>query len=287
MKQRGKKVMKRRIDGSLAGTADMSLERKANMPLKRKIDISLISYEIRNVLGDFFVPFFGIVFPVLMLILITKAVAADVSAKYVPEANTSVFIMMSMLIPMAVGLLGYASVYSKELEKDIPLRMRLFGIPEKALFESKVIAQLIVITTGLVLYTAVGYASLDLLVPDVKAAASLVICLYILGLIFLIFSHSIATLTGKFGPTYAITMTLYFLSMMLSGMMGIKNDQLPGALKSVASLLPMSYISNDFIDFWKEGSYNYMPLLQAFLFTGAVAGILLIFARRKTKAYRS
>ena len=87
MKQRGKKVM------------------------KRKIDISLISYEIRNVLGDFFVPFFGIVFPVLMLILITKAVAADVSAKYVPEANTSVFIMMSMLIPMAVGLLGYASGY--------------------------------------------------------------------------------------------------------------------------------------------------------------------------------
>lgn len=263
MKQRGKKVM------------------------KRKIDISLISYEIRNVLGDFFVPFFGIVFPVLMLILITKAVAADVSAKYVPEANTSVFIMMSMLIPMAVGLLGYASGYSKELEKDIPLRMRLFGIPEKTLFGSKVIAQLIVITAGLILYTAAGYASLDLLVPDVKAAVSLVICLYILGLIFLIFSHSIATLTGKFGPTYAITMTLYFVSMMLSGMMGIKNDQLPGILKSVAALLPMSYISNDFIDFWKEGSYNYMPLLQAFLFTGAAAGILLIFAKRKTKAYRS
>ena len=30
-----------------------------------------------------------------------------------------------------------------------------------------------------------------------------------------------------------------------------------------------------------------MPLLQAFLFTGAVAEILLIFARRKTKAYKS
>ena len=253
----------------------------------KKSTKKLVAYEIYNIIGNPFSSFFGIVFPVLMLILITKAVAADVSAKYVPEANTSVFIMMSMLIPMAVGLLGYASGYSKELEKDIPLRMRLFGIPEKTLFGSKVIAQLIVITAGLILYTAAGYASLDLLVPDVKAAVSLVICLYILGLIFLIFSHSIATLTGKFGPTYAITMTLYFVSMMLSGMMGIKNDQLPGVLKSIAALLPMSYISNDFIDFWKEGSYNYMPLLQAFLFTGAVAGILLIFAKRKTKAYRS
>ena len=49
----------------------------------------------------------------------------------------------------------------------------------------------------------------------------------------------------------------------------------------MAALLPMSYISSEFIDFWTDGSYNFAPLVQSFLFTGAVSGIVLLIAVRR------
>ena len=51
------------------------------------------------------------------------------------------------------------------------------------------------------------------------------------------------------------------------------------ALQKVAATLPMTYISNDFADFWTGGSYNFMPFIQSFIFFGAVTGILLMYAR--------
>ena len=76
-------------------------------------------------------------------------------------------------------------------------------------------------------------------------------------------------------------MSIYFILMMLTGMMGVKTEQLPDVLQKVAGTLPMTYISSDFVDFWQGGSYNFMPLLQAFLFMGAVTGILLLFSMWK------
>ena len=78
-------------------------------------------------------------------------------------------------------------------------------------------------------------------------------------------------------------MILYFVIMVLCGMMGIQTDQLPGFLQKIAALLPMSYVSSDFIDLWQGGSYNFMPLIQSFLFMGAISGILLLYANYKNR----
>ncbi len=241
----------------------------------------MVTYEIRNILGNPFIPFFGMLFPILMLFIITKAVAAEVPAQMEAEANTSVFITMSLIIPMAVTLIGYAATYAQELEKGIPMRMKLFGFTEKRMLSARILAQLLVVTAGLILYTAVGYLFLDLLVPRLSSAVCLVVCLYISGVIFVVLGHGLATFFGKFGPTYAVVMLCYFGIMMLCGMMGIQVDQLPDILQKAAYLLPMSYISSDFIDFWQKGSYNYMPLVQAFLFLGAVSGVLLLISIKR------
>ena len=187
----------------------------------------LIVYEIRNVLGNPFIYMFGIAFPILMFFLITKVVQSEVPQSAVAQTNTAVFITMTLMIPMAVILLGYASNYSQELEKEIPLRMKLFGYPEKSVLLAKIIAQFAVMAAGLGIYTAVAYASMDMETPRLSSALCLILCLFLLSGIYFALAHGVATIFKKFGATYAVMMAVFFGSMVLCGMMGIKVDQLP------------------------------------------------------------
>ena len=78
-------------------------------------------------------------------------------------------------------------------------------------------------------------------------------------------------------------MSIYFMMMILTGMMGMKTNQLPAVLQRVAQTLPMTYISNDFITFWQGGSYNFMPYIQSCIFFAALAGLLLMASFYKNR----
>ncbi len=249
----------------------------------KKCNKRLVIYELRNLLGNPFVYFFGIFFPILMLVIVTRAIEAETAKEVIPYVNTAVFISMSLIVPMAVIFLGYSANYSQELEKEISLRMELFGYSAQPMLLSKIIVHFVVTAAGLILYTVIAYATIDLQVPRLSSVFCLVLCHMLLGLMFFALAHGVAAFFKKFGPTYAVMMALYFGIMILCGMMGVKTQQLPKAARMVAKLLPMTYISNDFVEFWREGSYNFAPLIQAFLFLGAVSGIVLFFALQRNK----
>ena len=238
---------------------------------EKKCNLNLILYELRNINGNFYVHFFGMIFPVLMSVIFSKVYGNQVQEAIRQEVATSIAISMSMMCPMSIVLIGYAANYSQEVEKGVPLRMRLFGYQEKSMILAKMIAQLIFLTIALVVYGVCEMLLIDVIRPAISSLICLVGCLYL------------AELLKKFGPTYAVSMGLYFLFMILCGMMGISTSQLPKALQIVSKTLPMSYIGNDFVDFWQGGNYNFVPLIQSFLFLGAVSGILLIFSVYKNK----
>lgn len=250
---------------------------------EKKCNLNLVLYEIRNISGNFFVHFFGIVFPILMSLILTKAVGSQVPEAIRPEVVTSIVISMSLVCPMAIILIGYPANYSQEVERGVPLRMRLFGYGEKSVILAKVIAQLVFLTAALGIFGIAEVILIDMQKPALSSLLCLIGCLYLLAVIFFILSHAITNILKKFGPTFAVSMTLYFLIMIVCGMMGVSTEQLPKALRVVADTLPMTYICNDFIDFWQGGSYNFVPLIQSFLFLGAVSGILLLFASYKNK----
>ena len=54
----------------------------------KKCSKRLIIYEIRNVIGNPFIAFFGTVFPVMMLMIITFALKKEVPASMLVESNT-------------------------------------------------------------------------------------------------------------------------------------------------------------------------------------------------------
>ncbi len=249
----------------------------------KHLNKNLLLYELRNMIGDPFVYIFGVILPIFLSFIISKAAVSEVPENALSEAVTSISISMSIMIPMATILIGHTAIYSKEMEKGIPLRMSLFGYEEKTLFLAKAVAELIYMTAAFLIYAVMEIILLDIQIPAVSSVIYLILCLYLIAAIFFMLSTGIVNFVKKFGPSYAVSMSLYFLFMVLCGMMGIKTEELPKVLKIISKLVPMSYISNDFGGFWKGGSYNFVPMIQSYLFLGAVSGILCYLSVYKNK----
>lgn len=251
--------------------------------MKKRLSWRLVQYELRNIIGNIFVVIFGVIFPILMSVLFSIVFKKQIPEDMYSKTVTGIFITMSMIIPMAVLLIGYAANYSQELEKEIPLRLNLFGFREKTMLVAKMIAYLIFTTGAFLLYCITDLLVLEIQIPRLSSVIILIVSLYVLSIILFVLAHGLASIFKKFGPTYAVSMILYFGFMILCGMMGLTVDQLPKVLKVIAKAFPMSYISSDYVEFWQKGSYNFAPLIQSFLFFGAVSFIVLIFSIKKNQ----
>lgn len=249
----------------------------------RTCSFRMIRYELRNINGNFMTHFFGIVFPNIMSLIFTTMIGRQVPEAMRPEATVSVVICMALIMPMSIMFLGYGAIYSQEVEHDIPLRMHLYGYCEGSLIAAKVAAHLLFLTIAFVIYGIFQTIVLDIPKPAFSSLLCLLLSLYLVGVMFLLIVHSMANLFRKFSVTFGVSMVIYFLLMMVTGMMGISVDQLPRALQTVAKVFPMTYISNDFADFWQGGSYNFMPYIQSCIFMGAFTGILAMYAQYRNR----
>jgi ABC-2 type transport system permease protein len=243
---------------------------------KNKVSLRMIQYELRNVAGNPFVHIFGVGFPILLSIIITKSVSIEMpDNSYLGEVITSIFLGIGAVIPMATILMGYSSTCSQDIEKNIPLRMQLFGFNEKYTIINRLIAEFIYMTFAFLIYFIVGCNVIEIVMPVVSGVIIYFVCLYIFAAVLFILAHAIANLVKKFGLTYMITMLIYFGMMILSGMMGITVDKLPKSLRIVSNLLPSTYFTKDFYTVWIGKAYNFGPMIQSYIFFFAISGILI------------
>jgi ABC-2 type transport system permease protein len=244
----------------------------------KTLSLKLIRLELVSILANWFIPFFGVVFPLLLGILLVSTALSDVPEAFLPEARTGLMLSIIQIIPLAVILLGHSSIYSQELENKIPLRMRLFGFPEHVTLIAKLIAEFMFMTLAIILYVVVFFNAFELIIPSSKAIVVTVVTLYLEGIICFMLAHGVANFFRKFGPTYAVTMVIYFALMMIGGMMGLKSSQLPASLRFIASMLPFTYVSRDFIDIWKGVPYSYAPFIQSLIVLGSISAIVLVLS---------
>lgn len=246
---------------------------------KRRCNISMVLYELRNINGNFMTHFFGILFPNMMTLIFVKTIGMQAPEAARDQVTVSIMLSMSLIIPMSIMFIGYGALYSQEVERGVPLRMRLFGFRERSLLTAKIIAHIILMTAAFALYAVIQMLALDIPKPALSSVVCLLLSLYAIGILFLTIAHSLANIFQKFSVTFGITMAAYFILMVLTGMMGISTRQLPKALQKVAALLPMTYVSNEFDGFWTGGPYQFMPFIQSLIFMAAVSGILLLYAQ--------
>lgn len=251
---------------------------------KNKVSFSMIQYELRNISGNIFVHIFGVGFPIMLSLLITKSVSGQIQdAAQLKETITSIFLGIGSIIPMATILMGYASTCSQDIEKDIPLRMRLFGFSERYTIINRILAEFIYMTFAYLIYFLVGCIAINFTAPAVSGCILYFVCLYVFGILLFVLAHAIANLAKKFGLTYMITMIIYFGMMILSGMMGLTTDQLPKGVQVISNLLPSTYFNKDFYSVWVGKAYNFMPMIQAYLFVFAISGTLVLIMIYKMK----
>jgi len=255
----------------------------ANMKTRKTITLSMILYELRNVTGNPFVHIFGVGMPVFMSVLITRIAASEVlDAEIIKMVCTSVFLGVGALIPMATILMGYAVRQAQDLEKGIPERLQLFGIKNRVTICNRIISELIFMAAAYVIYFLVGIFFIGLKAPAFSGVVLYIFCILLFSVLCFMLAHAIASLAKKFGITYCAVMLLYFAFMIFGGGMGISYDNMSGAMQAVAKLIPVTYFNKDFYLIWTGESYNFGPLVQSYLFFGAVSGILLFIALKKS-----
>ena len=158
--------------------------------------------------------------------------------------------------------------------------MQLFGIKSSVLFCNRALAQLLFLIAAFFIFFLTGVLFWDIQKPEPAGLMIYVICMFVFSGICLALAHGIACICRNFGKTYCASMLLYFAFMILGGMMGISYDNLPKWAQIVAKLIPVTYINRDFYKIWMGESYHFMPMVQSFLFMGAVSGILLFAVLR-------
>ena len=80
------------------------------MKMKNKCSFKMVLYELRNINGNFMTHFFGIVFPNIMCLLLSKTVGSQVPDNVRQEVLTSITLSMSLVMPMAIMQIGRAHV---------------------------------------------------------------------------------------------------------------------------------------------------------------------------------
>lgn len=258
------------------------------MDKKRKlISMQMLLYEFRNTIGNIYVHIFGVGMPVLMLIIITRAITAETPNNPVLSVIvTSVFLGTGSLIPLATVLMGYGISHAQEMEKGIPQRMELFGIRAGISICNRALSEIIFMFFAFCVYFVVGFLVVGVEAPKVSGILLYLVCILALSVILFGLAHAISTMLKKVSLAYCVTMLLYFAMMMLGGMMGISYENMPSGIQMVAKLLPVTYLNRDFYTVWSGGSYNFVPMLQSYLLLAAVAGILLFLTMRREPGRR-
>ena len=241
----------------------------------------LIKYEFKNLLGSWYIPMLGVVFPIFLALVIGNQVISEVKSVSnlidPKEVSTGISLGFLQVIPMASIFMGHSALYSQELENKILLRLKLFSFKQREILISKMLSQLGFLLLAFIIYFIATYVGLGWEVYSLAGTLKFFALVLIECAILFTMAHAIANIFKKFGVTYAITMVLYFFMLFFSGMMGLSVDKFPNQIRWISKLLPFTYFANeDILKLWKNTSYNYIPLIQSLIFMGSISVLLLV-----------
>ncbi|MGL5042322.1 MAG: ABC transporter permease [Culicoidibacterales bacterium] len=247
--------------------------------------IPLIKYEFLNTLLSFFTPFFGIVFPIVMAIFLTQLVPLSSPLEFKPQITTAITISIATTIPLVMALLNFPAAFSQEIESQIIFRLSLFNINLGTILTAKIIVFLAIQTLTLILYATILTLINPILIPHWTTLTALIICLYLLTIIYFLIAFSLSMILKKFSTTYAISMSLYFFILFLGGGISLPSTELPTPLQTITNMLPSTYIAKDFVTFWQSGltNYNFAPLVQSLILLSSIGIILYFITKYKNK----
>ena len=245
-----------------------------------------IWYEVKNNLGNIMSIIFGLIFPTVMTNLFFYVFKSQLSAsESIVKFGTQLFLVNLLMAPLALVLVGFTATFSQEIEQGMTLRLSLFGYSHKKQILAKLVSQFFVVIFAIGIYCACSLITIPVLTPSPTVLFIYILCMVLLVVLFFLFAYAISMLTKKFSGAFGISMSFYFVVMILSGMMGIQPDQFPSGVRYISNLLPTTQIALLFPKVWDMQIQNPAPLIQSFLFLSALCGVLLLPVFLKNKRH--
>lgn len=248
----------------------------------------MVKFEVMSLVKNFFLIFFGLIFPILMTWLILEAFAGDIPDEYYNQATSNVVLTTSIISSLACFLIGLASTFSTDLEEGVYDRLELFGIGHMSMAGYKFLAYFVFWIICNIFYFAIinNYFDIDMAMTTLLKHTGYV---SLVSITCFFFAYGLSLLTKKFSVTFGISLGLYFVIMILGGMMGIPVDSLPGGIKTFAKILPTSHFSSmDYLDEVAVGGpVNKTFLIRLLIFLGLSFIFFLIGMSRSRKKINS
>lgn len=246
----------------------------------------IFKYEIKQFMKNYAGIFFGMIFPILIGSLVIMGVTSNIPDSAVNETKKSILLTINTIGPISIFLIGFSSIFAKDLEEGVYDRLELFSINHLQMAKYKFIVYYVFYMISNILYFVIMVNSFDI---DISLASILkhtgYVSLIVISLFFT--AYALCLFSKKFSVAYSLSMIIYFALMILGGMMGIAVEDLPKALKPIAKLLPTSHFSS--VDYINEVgangrlNYSFLQNIIVFIILSIILFELALYKnRRKT-----
>ena len=242
----------------------------------------ILKYEMKLLLKNYSCIFFGLFFPLIMAFLVIQGATSNIPAEYLLNAKKSILLSINIIAPLSIFLVGHATISAKDMEDGVYDRLELFSLDQFQMARYKFFAYLIFFLVCNVVYFGITIPVLNI---DISLIEIIRHTLYILAICISSFfiAYSICLFTKKYSLSFGLSMASYFLTMILSGMMGVQVEDMPEAIKPISKILPTSYFSSmEYIDDISKGVINF-SFIQGLLTMVLLSLILFALAVRKNK----
>lgn len=225
----------------------------------------LLKYELKSQIKNWYVPFFGLIFPTLLSQLIVRNALGDVPAQILPVVHIQIYFTMLVYIPLCCVFLSHSYAYGYDVEKEIPLRMKLFGISKATQISCRLQSILIISTLALIIFSSTFFTSFAVPKTSAKAIIVSLLFFYVLCISLFLLAHSLALIIRRSEATGGLSMGIYFFFLFISGGLGMDKDMMPKALQTIASIFPFYHISESLGEYFYK-DVNLAPLVQSTVF---------------------
>lgn len=242
----------------------------------------IFKFETKILLQNFASTFFGLAFPILMSFLIVASLK-NVPPEYLNQVKQSIILTISIISPLSIFLVGLTAVFSKDLEEGVYDRLDLFSINHLSMAKYKFIVYYVFWLICNAIYFIVMKNALKV---DIAFATILKHSAYVtvLSIASFFIGYAICLFFKKFSISFPLSMAIYFISMILGGMMGIQVENMPKGIQKIAKAFPVSHFSSaEYItEVGKNGKINY-SFLQSIIVLTLIAIILFVISIYKNK----
>ena len=239
-----------------------------------------LAYELAIILRNFYVPFFGMIFPFLLTVLISNSLESKVPAGAFLQVKTQIMLTMIPMIGLTSFFLGEVAIFTFEVEKKISQRLEVFGFKRSGIFATKYLAFLIftVFSTSIFLIGTKVFSGYEN--PTVLGFIEVNLLLLLIDGVMFVIAHSIALIFKSFSVAYGVGMVVYFGIMFFSGMMGLQPEDMPKWMKTISEFIPYSY-RDIYYNIWVGKSVELYQYGQAVVLFTAIATVLYIIASKR------